>query len=300
MTAIETHNNTPDRHNLQCMEVWGGSSKAEHIAAVPGLDISVHSRPIGERGGDLYLISSCSSGWITRMLLGDVAGHGEVVSDLSAKLRRSMHKSINTVDQSKIAEELNNAFDVYSREGKFATALLMTYFAQTGHLILVNAGHPPPLMQRAGETSWFPFETDADEVLTQNTREGKAGIKNLPLGIIGGTEYEQIAIPMRPGDRVCLYTDAYSESAYPDGEQIGVIGLAKLLEQASEQKPSLDSFVPTLQRTMDDNQIVAAEDDYTMVIVEHNGQERPSMSIPIMANWLKSNFGLGHRDTYID
>ena len=78
------------------MEVWGGSSAADHSASVPGLDISVSSRPIegSESGGDLYLISSCSSGWFSRILLADVAGHGSDVSDLSHKLRKAMHKSI--------------------------------------------------------------------------------------------------------------------------------------------------------------------------------------------------------------
>lgn len=288
---------SPKHHQLQCMEVWGGSSRAQHIASVPTLNLSVHARPIGEHGGDLYLISSCSSGWITRMLLADVAGHGSGVTDLASKLRRAMHRSINTVDQSQIAEELNTAFDAFSREGRFATAILMTYFAQTGHLIMVNAGHPPALMQRAGEKSWSPLEPGSEGVLSQPTREVRVGVKNLPLGVISGTEYEQVAIPLRAGDRVCLYTDAYTESVMPDGRQLGVGGLCTMLQRVSERDPEIESFDPVLRREMREADIEPADDDHTMVVLEHNGRERPSMSIPVVANWLKSSFGLGHSDT---
>lgn len=288
---------SPNHHTLQCMEVWGGSDHAEHIASVPGLDISVHARPIGDQGGDLYLISSCSSGWITRMLLADVAGHGDIVSDLSAKLRKAMHKSINTVDQSKLAKELNQAFDAFSKDGRFATALLMTYFSQTGHLILVNAGHPPPLIQRAGETRWIPIDADAPGVLTQTCKDVRVGFMNLPLGVIGDTEYEQIAIPIREGDRVCAYTDAYSESVKPDGRQLGVNGLSALLERVSASRPDLEGVGAGLQRVMDKEGIVAADDDHSLIVLERNAQSRPGLTLPVMGNWLKSNFGLGHTDT---
>ena len=280
------------------MEVWGGSSHARHIASVPGLDISVESRPIDEQGGDLYLISSCSSGSITRMLLADVAGHGQIVSDLSEKLRRAMHRSINTVDQSKIAEELNNAFDAFSREGRYATALLLTYFAPTGHLILVNAGHPPPLMNRVDESGWFPISKQSVGVLSQTTRDVRVGIKNLPLGVIGDTEYEQIAIPMQAGDRVCLYTDAYSESVKPNGRQLGVEGFTSLLEQANNAGDMNGSCAQAIDQIMRREGIMPADDDHTLIIVEHNGQERPVISIPAVRNWLKSSFGLGHSDTH--
>tara|TARA_R100000687_G_scaffold80338_1_gene75572 strand:- start:434 stop:1336 length:903 start_codon:yes stop_codon:yes gene_type:complete len=298
MSTLTTAQDAPKRHELQCLEVWGGSNHAQHIASVPGLDISVHSRPLDEHGGDLYLISSCSSGWITRMLLADVSGHGASVTDLASQLRGAMHQSINTVDQSKIAKQLNTAFDAFSREGRFATALLLTYFAPTGHLVLVNAGHPPPLMKRAGESSWFPISSETEGVLTQTCREVRVGIKNLPLGVIDSTEYEQIAISMAQGDRVCLYTDAYSESAPPGGQQIGVEGMRALLDRVSEEDHELEAFCPAFERAMATDGIVIPEDDQTMIIVEHNGQERPALSIPIVSNWLKNNFGLGHHDTH--
>ncbi len=297
MSSSQISQTNPQHHTLQCMEVWGGSSNAEHIASVPGLDISVHSNPVGEQGGDLYLISSCSSGWITRMLLADVAGHGEIVSSLSGKLRKAMHRSINTVDQSKLAMELNASFEAFSRDGRFATALLMTYFSQSGHLILVNAGHPPPLMLRAGSKSWTPITPDAPGVLREPDRRVRVGVSNLPLGVIAETEYEQIAIPLAQGDRVCAYTDAYSESLLDSGQQAGIGGLIGLLNKVSSNAGDLVSFAVKLSDQMRLDGITPADDDQTLIVLERNAQSSTPLSIASIGNWIKSGFGLGHSDT---
>ncbi|PCI11472.1 hypothetical protein COB72_00695 [bacterium] len=293
-------NQPTDTHELQCLEVWGGSSHADHSASVPGLDISVTARPYGdsEAGGDLYLISSCSSGWISRMLLADVAGHGDAVSDLSAKLRKAMHKSINTVDQSKLARTLNTAFDEISDGSKFATALLMTYFAPTGHLIFVNAGHPPPLLCRAGADQWIPIDQDTDGIMKQSSRDLRVGIKNLPLGVIGSTDYEQIAIKINEGDRICAYTDAYIEAQSPDGKLLGVDGLAQILA-ATYQSAATSNTQPDPTHEIQAQGYQLADDDHTMLLFHHNGQSRSKVGPSTLGKLIKNGFGFGHTDTVL-
>lgn len=72
-------------NRMQCMEVWGGNQAVERSFQTPGLKIWVYSRPYGQAvgGGDVYYISSCASGRITRMLLADVSGHGELVAKIA-------------------------------------------------------------------------------------------------------------------------------------------------------------------------------------------------------------------------
>ena len=57
------------------MEVWGGNQATFAAFEKAGLDIWLYSRPFGTdaSGGDLYYLSSCASGRITRMLVADVA-----------------------------------------------------------------------------------------------------------------------------------------------------------------------------------------------------------------------------------
>ena len=289
----------PDTHNLKCLEVWGGSSNADHAASVPGLDISVCSRPFedSDAGGDLYLISSCSSGWISRILLADVAGHGSGVSDLSSKLRKAMHKSINTVDQSKLARTLNKSFDTISEGKKFATAVLMTYFAPSGHLILVNAGHPPPMMRRAGSSDWFPIDQSTPGVLKQTSNQIKVGIKNLPLGVINSTQYEQIAIKINEGDLVVAYTDAFTEAQREDGKLLGTQGLAEVLRDTIN--PGDANTAAKVVQNIESNGYHAADDDHTMLILHHNGTSTDPVGMTTISNYLKNSLGLGHSDTFI-
>ena len=286
-------------HNLQCLEVWGGSSSADHAASVPGLDISVCSRPVdgAELGGDLYLISSCSSGWVCRILLADVSGHGLGVSELSTNLRKAMHKSIGTVDQSKLARSLNKSFDDISGGTKFATALLMTYYAPSGHLIFVNAGHPPPLLRRVGTTSWESVDQNTEGILKSPTSELRVGIKNLPLGVIDSTEYEQIAIKINHGDLICVYTDAFTEAQREDGTLIGVDGLADVLS-----KPHVSDSNDVTRAVLDEftNQgYQHAEDDHTMLVLHRNSEGSPKAGLSAITNMIKDSFGMGHTDTII-
>ncbi|MFK7758470.1 MAG: PP2C family protein-serine/threonine phosphatase [Phycisphaerales bacterium] len=296
-------NKPQPQQGLQCMEVWGGSSIADHSASVPGLDISVSSRPVdgADAGGDLYLISSCSSGWITRMLLADVSGHGSDVSEFSKQLRKSMHKSINTVDQTKLAHTLNNAFDTISNGKKFATALFMTYFAPSGHLIFVNAGHPPPMLQRAGTDVWVPVDQSTPGVLKSTTKDVRVGIKNLPLGVIASTNYEQLAIPFSKGDRFCAYTDAFTEAQASSGSMLGVQGLADVLTNTDSIKESRTS-AETAQNLLSELTSLGyehAEDDHTMLMLHHNGQKQSAIGIKAFTNMIKDSIGLGHIDTVV-
>lgn len=291
----------PDPYELHCLEVWGGSDAADHAASVPGLDVYISSRPVdGDQGGDLYLVSSCSSGWISRMLLADVSGHGRAVSAFSGKLRKAMHRSINTVDQSKIARALNAAFDEISGGSRFATALLMTYYAPGEYLLLVNAGHPPPLLRRAGAEGWEAITPRMPGVIGRTTREVRVGVSNLPLGVIGSTEYEQIAVRLSPGDQLCAYTDAYTEARDARGSLLGVDGfkdaLGAVLGDAAELGGGLTR---RLHDAITGAGYAMGEDDQTLMLITRNTQARPRITVPIVGNWIKNNFGLGHRDTFV-
>ena len=75
---------------MTCMEVWGGNRSTWTSFVVPGLDIWVYSQPFdgSDNGGDVYYVSSCASGRITRMLVGDVSGHGTEAAALSVSFQQ--------------------------------------------------------------------------------------------------------------------------------------------------------------------------------------------------------------------
>ena len=65
---------------MHCMEVFGGIQLAARAVQFGGLNIWLFSKPIGEghKGGDVYYASSCINGRISRFLLADVVGHGQL------------------------------------------------------------------------------------------------------------------------------------------------------------------------------------------------------------------------------
>ena len=293
-----------DAHKLQCMEVWGGSTRADHAASVPGLDLYVHSTPYTEDdeapggGGDVYYISRCGSGRVTRIALADVAGHGSGVHELAEKLRRAMRKSVNIANQSKLARSLNRTFDSFNRGERFATALLGTYFAPTDHFVFVNAGHPPPFLRKHSSGEWVGLDGDTEGVLTDQTPA--IGIRNLPLGVIDSTDYLQLAYKLEPGDCVLMYTDAYSESLDPDGKMIGPDGFLKMLRSldAGVGGPVHPSrMIDAVNDAITSYRGAPAEDDQTLVLMHHNGTNPEKLSLGEKFSILGQVLGLGRLDT---
>ena len=106
--------NQPAQH-MSCMQVWGGSQLTTRGVAMGGLDAWVYSKPYGQaqRGGDVYYASSCATGRITRLLLADVAGHGNSVAATAADLRTLMRRFVNRLDQTEFVRLLNEDVDAH-------------------------------------------------------------------------------------------------------------------------------------------------------------------------------------------
>ena len=266
-----------EQHKMQCMEIWGGNSAVSNALSTPGLDIWVHAEPYGEgdAGGDIHYVSACASGRIARVAVADVSGHGSDVSGLAQTLRGFMRKNINTVDQRRMARQLNGAFHEAADDGKFATALVASYFSPTDELIVVNAGHPRPMLYRADEQRWMVM---SDELRSEGEASG------LPLGVIEPTEYSQQALRLDRGDLVLVYTDSVTECRDGEGKMLGEAGLLEWLGDLDAGRPELivDSLVDRLKRTNIGDDL---DDDLTVMLLHHNGgeAERPTITETLTA-----------------
>ena len=276
-------NNEPVASNkpsqqMSCMEVWGGSQLTTRRVEMGGLDAWVYSKPFGEaqRGGDVYYASSCATGRITRLLLADVAGHGNAVASTAADLRTLMRRFVNRLDQTEFVRLLNQQFAALSEAGTYATAVVATFFAPTQRLIVCNAGHPRPFLYQATKQKWTLLGgEDANEEAAPN---------NIPLGIIGMTEYEQFDVELKSGDCVLSYTDALIEARDADGEMLGEVGLLRIVRHMGDVEPHL--LTKTLLREIRDRYPDnLTEDDVTVLLVRANGNKpRPSFRDFLWAN----------------
>jgi len=262
---------------MTCMEVWGGSQLTTRRVEMGGLDAWVYSKPFGEakRGGDVYYASSCATGRITRLLLADVSGHGNTVASTAANLRTLMRRFVNRLDQTEFVRMLNQQFTVLSESGTFATAIVATFFAPTQRLIVCNAGHPRPLLYQAAKQEWTFLGTEPADDEAPN---------NIPLGIIGLTEYEQFDVELKTGDCILTYTDALIESRDADGEMFGEAGLLQIMRRVGDVEPQLLTKM-LLREIADRHHDNLTADDVTVLLLRANGRKpRPSLKDFLWAN----------------
>lgn len=285
--------------SIACMEVWGGSSGLDTRVCVPGNTVHVRCAPFegSARGGDVYYVSNCAAGLISRFVLADVSGHGEQVAELALSLRKLMRRHINTADQSKFAREINGAFSALELAGLFATAVLATYFAPTRHLIVCNAGHPRPLLYRRQSAAWSVLDLGTPGVCDRMERgRDEVGIANLPLGVLDPIEYRQFAVRLEAGDMVVLYTDALVEARRADGKSLGEAGLVEIARGLGEQ--DLED-VPTalLEGARRFGTAAALDDDATVISIAHTGDEMEKPTLRGRAARLAGMLGLGGVDS---
>jgi sigma-B regulation protein RsbU (phosphoserine phosphatase) len=209
-------------HRLACLELRGGNHLAAYSAELPGLTGWVWCHPLrpSPRGGDLYYLSACSHGVIARVVLADVAGHGEMVSAAAVRLHDALRQHVDEWDQSTLIRQLNDNFLMGAHRARFATAFVASFYSDSGELLFTNAGHLPPLWYRTATGEW--------SFLHDSTPLSKE-IVDLPLGLIAGTSYSQTAVQLEPRDLLLLYTDGISESFDESGTQLG---LERLLSMA--------------------------------------------------------------------
>ncbi len=261
----------PER--MRCMEVWGGNQAVERAFQTAGLNVWVYSRPFGRStsGGDVYYLSSCASGRVTRMLLADVSGHGEKVSRMAVGLRDLMRQNVNYVQQTRFVRAMNRQFLEFGEQDRFATVLVSTFFAPTQMYALSNAGHPMPVVYRRS-SGWTTLTIDAAK---------PSDPTNTPLGIIGKATYSQLNMRLETGDMVLSFSDAVTESEDGFGRQLGTEGVLTLLRAASVT--AAEDVIPSL---VDRISCLAPSnlklDDATLLLCQATG-DGPSLRNQLLA-----------------
>jgi len=255
------------------MEVWGGSQLTARGVEMGGLDAWVYSKPYAEaqRGGDVYYASSCATGRISRLLLADVAGHGNSVAGTAADLRTLMRRFVNRLDQTEFVRLLNQQFTALSQSGSFATAVVLTFFAPSRRLTVCNAGHPRPFLYRAAQRQWTLLGHDGQDGPDDQPAPSSA-LNNVPLGLFDVAEYEQFDVELEKGDCLVGYTDALIESSDADGEMLGEAGLLRIMRLLGDVEPQklIETLIKEIAERHPKN---LSDDDVTVLVVRASGQE---------------------------
>ena len=189
---------------------------AGHLRAAVSYTSAVAEARIG---GDLYEVVASPAG--VRVIIGDVQGKGldavETAAVVLGAFREAAHdeKALEGV-----GERVQRAADRTISGEKFVTAL-MAEITRDGGATVLNFGHPPPMLVRAGGRVEFP--------------EPPSYALPLGLGMAAGDPPEAFPVDFRPGDQMLLYTDGVTEARDGAGTFYPLQERAPLLTEGDPQ-----------------------------------------------------------------
>ncbi len=264
----QTHDEPMDAaHSMTCMEIWGGSRATDRTVTLPGLHAWVYSCPYqqADSGGDVYYVSSCATGRITRLLLADVSGHGSEVAASAEGLRLLMRRFVNHIQQIRFVASMNAEFSNLATAGRFATAVVATFLAPTRQLTFSNAGHPTPLIYTARDRKWRLLERH-QEALGQSH-----GPDDLPLGVFEDGTYAELELTLGVGDLVLFYTDAFIESRNERGEFLSPKQFLEIVSETDADHPeTLSEQICKRVRALYNGNLT--DDDVTLLLFRATGE----------------------------
>jgi phosphoserine phosphatase RsbU/P len=227
--------------------------------------VSLLLKPCGHIGGDLVGMFSPGKNRIGFYSI-DVSGHGITSAMMTARLggylsssffdqniamERRFDKSYTLRQPDEVATLLNARLLADNGIEEYFTMAYCIADLHNGHLNLVQAGHPQPLLIRKNGTAEF------------------IGQGGLPIGLIPDAAYSQEDIQMQAGDRLLLYSDGFTEARLEDGTMLESDGLLNLVAQCNPGN--------TGQEFLDDlfwhlNQVMSSkygmEDDVSATVFE--------------------------------
>jgi phosphoserine phosphatase RsbU/P len=172
------------------------------IPSLEGLDVGVHAEPARLVGGDY--IDLCTFDGMLVFGLGDASGKSLAAALNAMMLRylvRGLLLSVGARELTSVVAHTNTVVAGDVQQEQFITFILGAIDPKTGAMRIVNAGHEPPLILRAGATA----------VETMNAH-------GIVLGIESSSSYEQQETQLGPGDIVTVYTDGLTEATNKHGE----------------------------------------------------------------------------------
>jgi sigma-B regulation protein RsbU (phosphoserine phosphatase) len=221
----------------------------EGSPAGPGWEASAHFRPARELGGDLYDFYEMGGG-LLGVTVGDVAGKGVPAALYAAFTSGTVRsRAFERRTPADLLQRVNRTLRRRGIEGLFCTLSYALFDFPERTLRLANSGLPYPLHYRAAAGQAAPVT-----------------VSGLPLGTFDGTTYEELSLPLAPGDVFVFYTDGIVE-ALRGREEYGVDRLLKGLEAHAGLSASAlgERLLADLRGFVEDE---APADDLTLIALK--------------------------------
>ena len=232
-------------------------------------------------GGDLYGVLKLSPR-VAAIYMADVSGHGVSAALITATFKQKLERALGwpepdierTSDQimrpefaASAVAQVNDRMGKLMGEGRFITMQLILLEVSSGRLVVVNAGHQPPIHYSAEKEQAREIPVPA----------------NLPIGLVGEVEFDVAEHHVEVGDKLVMYTDGMIEHRAQNGDEFGEKQFVKAVGENGKQtsqrmleliRSSIRSFCGS----------VPAEDDESILVMEYrpSGDVYSSEEIPML------------------
>lgn len=229
-----------------------------------GTKVSILLQSSGHLGGDLVSYFQISDRRVGFFGL-DVSGHGISSALMTARLAGLLSRAAPDQNMAltraasgtflarapcDVATQLNDVVLDEMDSDQYFTLLLGNLDIATGRMVMTQAGHPHPILQRAnGDVSLL----------------GEGGF---PIGLIPDIDFDQFDVMLEPGDRVLVLSDGITECTDPAGNMLGDEGLLDLVrENVSLSGPAfLEAIIWNLNTFACDTEF---SDDVSALLIEY-------------------------------
>jgi sigma-B regulation protein RsbU (phosphoserine phosphatase) len=212
-----------------------------------GLELALRARPAREISGDVYDFFDHGDEYAV-IVFGDVSGkgaaaalYGALVSGLLrilAPRRRSPAVLMQSLNETLLERKV---------DAQYATLLVALWEHRARRLTLCNAGAEPPMIFRGGEVI-------------------KPKVEGVPIGLLEGREYEEVAVETQIGDTILFYSDGVEDQLNAKNEDYTRGRVQRLLKKhgAESTKAIADAIFADLDAFRDDTPIT---DDQSVVVM---------------------------------
>ena len=218
---------------------------------MPGYLFAHSYRTANEVGGDFYDLIGLPDGRLA-MVVADASGHGMAAGLVMAIANATLRTALDLDPSPEPAMAmLNRTLCRTGTTRTFMSAFYGLLNPETGEMEFVCAGHPYPLLRRAGG---------------QTEELGSGGY---PLGLRDPLPMSRGTVTVEPGDQLLLYTDGLPEALDAQGKTaFGYERIQAALQLGGSPQQVHDNILRSFDAHAGDEPL---RDDLTLLVIARGG-----------------------------
>ncbi len=254
LLALELVDRVRVRDELEVARELQSELLPHDLPAVSGYLFAHSYRTANEVGGDFYDLIRLPDGRLA-MVVADASGHGMAAGLVMAIANATLRTALD-LDPSpeRAMAMLNRTLCRTGTTRTFMSAFYGLLTPETGEMEFVCAGHPFPLLRRAGG---------------QTEELGNGGF---PLGLRDPLPMSRGTVTIEPGDHLLLYTDGLPEALDPLGKAaFGYERIQAALQLGGSPQQVHDNILHSFDAHVGDEPL---RDDLTLLVIARGAGAR--------------------------